>query len=305
MSDFSPEQRRLLNNLLGYGNDRTVKELKEERRKLRFGYPGNKGDQLDKIIPKLPTAGVEVFVDVFGGGGNISLNVDYPLMVYNDICSGVTSFFRCLQKHETTAALTERIEMMIYSKEEWTFCKDSWADLTDDIVERSARWFYTIHCSFSNKMKEWARVRTPVGMRQGTFGKIADNVRQLHSSVSRWQIENDDWRLILKRYDSPRTLFYIDPTYLDATPGMYENELTRQDHVDLLHAIDELQGYVALSGYPNKLYDSHRDWDDRIEWKHTKTTRAGVACEENAFQGHVAGDTKQQSTEVLWIKEFA
>lgn len=303
MPGLDEEARKLSALLMNTLHD---DDLKQEKLRLGFGYPGSKIDQLEHIIPRLPSPRhADVFVDGCGGSGAISLNCpDYGLHVFNDKCSGVTAYFRCLQKPDTLLALTERIEVMVYSKEEWLFCRDSWEELHDDLVERAARWFYTVHCSYSSKGKEWGRVRKPVGEKFGRFGKIAKNAHFLHDKASRWQIENDDLIQLALRYDSSRTAFYFDPTYYDCTPGMYGHEMSKQYHVRLLNLIQNLEGFVAISGYPNDLYDKQYDWDERYEWKHTKTTLAGIACEANNFQGHVAGDVREQSTEVLWIKEF-
>lgn len=272
--------------------------------KIGFGYPGNKSEQLDFILPHLPQS--DIRVDVFGGSGAILLNSpESPLEIFNDRCSGVTAFYRCVRDRERCDKLKERIDGMIYSKDEWHFCKHSWESLVNDEVERAARWFYTIHCSFASKMKEWGRFRTPNGLKMGKFEKFPIHMEKLHRRIQKWQIENDDFSTILKRYDSKNTVFYADPTYFDCTPGMYTHELSKQQHRSLLDLVHTRQGFCAISGYPNDLYDTEYDWDGRYEWKHAKSTRSGIACEENNFQGHDIRDFKMPTTEVLWIKDFS
>jgi DNA adenine methylase len=273
--------------------------------KLGFGYPGSKADQLDNILPRLPRS--KVRVDLFGGSGAVLMNSPQsPLEVYNDRCSGVTAFFRCCQDRELLEVLKERIRLMIYSKEEWLFTKESWASLHHDTAERAARWFYTLYCSFAGKMNEWGRQRKPGANRATKFNDLPLNMEKIHARVQQWEIVNDDFMDVLRRYDSHDTVFYIDPTYYNSTQGMYTHELSKPDHVKMLMAIENLEGFVALSGYPNEVYDKQFKylWDDRIEWHHTKKTRSGIACEENGFQGADLTNFRPSTTEVLWIKEF-
>jgi DNA adenine methylase len=63
------------------------------------------------------------------------------------------------------------------------------------------------------------------------------------------------------RYDGERTLFYVDPPYLDSSRSSksharYRHEMTGEDdHVELLEQLQAVRGMVALSGYRTKLYD--------------------------------------------------
>jgi DNA adenine methylase len=53
-------------------------------------------------------------------------------------------------------------------------------------------------------------------------------------------------------------LFYLDPPYLHETrvsTADYDFEMSTDQHVELLEAIDQCAGNVLLSGYPNKLYN--------------------------------------------------
>lgn len=301
MQESSHDVQRLKALMLENDGWSDLQNALRETVKLGFGYPGNKFDQLEHILPVLPMG--DVFVDGFGGSASISLNVpEYPLHIFNDKCSGVTAFFRCLGDNELLNQLIEKIDLMIFSYEEFLFTRDSWKALHLNFVERAARWFYTLHCSFNSKGREWARVRKPSGSRVGRFGKLSEHFATLYPKVSQWQIENDDWWQMIKRYDSERTVFYFDPTYYDCTENMYEHEMSKIEHYNLLGAIFDCKGFVAISGYPNKLYDSY-SWDDRVEWNHTKTTQAGIACEENNWTGREGKQTQLQTKEVLWIKE--
>jgi len=78
-----------------------------------------------------------------------------------------------------------------------------------------------------------------------------------HRRLRRVQIEHQDWRVIIHRYDSDRTLFYVDPPYIHATrksKHLYDNEMTDADHVDLVNTLLCVRGLCMLSGYQHDIY---------------------------------------------------
>lgn len=55
---------------------------------------------------------------------------------------------------------------------------------------------------------------------------------------------NEDYKEVIKKYDSINTLFYLDPPY-EPTRGIYDNNII--DFEDLERFIRNLEGYVCLS----------------------------------------------------------
>jgi len=66
-------------------------------------------------------------------------------------------------------------------------------------------------------------------------------------------VENQDFSKVISRWDSARTLFYVDPPYLGING--YNLSFSRKDHVRLLRQLGQVQGFVVLSGYASPLYD--------------------------------------------------
>lgn len=119
------------------------------------------------------------------------------------------------------------------------------------------------------------------------FG-VVDNLHRVAERLRGVAIDNLDWREVLKRYDGPRTLFYLDPPYLPQTrnrskpsDGYGANDLTAAEHPELLQALQTLQGAAVISGYPSELYEEHLG-----NWNKATTTTCGLQ--------------RSKSTEVLW-----
>jgi len=96
---------------------------------------------------------------------------------------------------------------------------------------------------------------------------------------------------LIKREDTPGTLFYCDPPYLHETrtaTDAYSYEMSEEEHRDLLATLLQCKGKVMLSGYPSALYESAPgNWN-----RHTFELPNNAA----------GGETKRRMTEVLRCK---
>jgi DNA adenine methylase len=95
---------------------------------------------------------------------------------------------------------------------------------------------------------------------------------------------------VIRDWDSPDTLYYLDPPYLAETRSskkVYAVEMTDQDHRELSAVLAGVQGKVVLSGYPSTLYDE---------------LYAGWRTVESEIANHAAGGaTKARKIEKLWM----
>lgn len=78
----------------------------------------------------------------------------------------------------------------------------------------------------------------------------------IHARMKKVQIDQADWREILERYDSPESLHYLDPPYLQSERiwGGYKHEMSIDDHRELVVRLLSVRGMVILSGYENPTY---------------------------------------------------
>ena len=91
-----------------------------------------------------------------------------------------------------------------------------------------------------------------------------EGLPEIAQRLQRVQIENAPALEVIRRYDTPKTLFYLDPPYVHGSRGdssAYGHEMTDQDHRDLAAVLHELKGRAVLSGYQCELYDElFGDW---------------------------------------------
>jgi DNA adenine methylase len=69
------------------------------------------------------------------------------------------------------------------------------------------------------------------------------------------QIENLDFEKCLLKYDSPNTLFYLDPPYVDVEHYYNRNGVCfgAEDHKRLASLLSQIQGKFVLSYYEHEL----------------------------------------------------
>lgn len=274
-------------------------QVREEYVRSPFGYPGSKFRSLDDILPELPYR--SRYGEPFGGSGKVLLaRKSCPFEVLNDRYSGVTSFYRVLREPIGRDALIARLEEVCHSREEFIWSRDTWKDCHNP-VERAARWFYMVRNSFGSQGRNFGRSVSDATMPRAYHNSLklfpACSLRLRHVTV-----ENQDWRQCLKDFDHHDMVWYIDPPYFKVCKGMYEIEMADADHVELLERIFHLQGFVALSGYPNELYNRY-PWDHVKTWKVRTSTLGQAFTQENNLAGFEDALARKIATEALYIKE--
>lgn len=290
--------------LLGMGG-RNLEEVREQYLRLPFAYPGNKLDFIKDIAPHIPYD--EAYGEPFGGSGALLLNRrPSKLEVYNDRYGGITHFFRVVREKDTYDAFMARIEFLLHSREEFIWCKSTWADCNDP-VERAARWYYTIRFAVNGKAKSTfgrsVNAKVPFSDR---LHKSLPLFFPLHQRLVTVTIENMDWRQLITDYDRPGMVWYMDPTYLDSFPGAYEHELAVNDHKELVARIGMMHTFVAVSSYEgeltNSIYDVAGTWDDKIIWERNTTALTQAFTETNGLANLQTTSDREVKKEVLWIR---
>lgn len=263
-----------------------------------FGYPGAKSRSLDFILPHLPYW--NTYIEPFGGSGAVLLARNpSKLEVFNDKFSGVTSFYRVIRDNISMNKLLDRLQLCLHSREEFIWSRDTWKDC-EDPIERAARWYYMVVTSFGSLGRNFGRsTRGKSQIPQ----KIKNNLKlfpELHLRLLNVQIENQDWRMMFKDYDNSQTVWYLDPPYYKTTLGQYECDMSSEEHLELLERIQHLEGFVALSGYSNPLYNNLKwKWDRILEWKSLKTS-VPLANTETNYQKEK--QERYSAIETLYIK---
>lgn len=247
------------------------------------------------------------YVEVFGGGASLLFGKEpSPVEVYNDLDSGLVSFFRVLRDPDKFPRLYELCSFTPYSREEFDYCRKTWQDCTDD-VDRAYRWFVVARMSFGGMFgKSWGSVVTSTsrGMAStcSAWLGIIELLPIIHERMRKVQIEHADFRSIFSRFDTPDTFFYADPPYIPETrkSGGYQHELSMDDHRELVQILLGLKGSVMLSGYAHPIYEplAQAGWK-RLDFD-TVCCVAG-RTRTSGLKGRGNVKEKQKRVESIWL----
>jgi len=191
------------------------------------------------------------------------------------------NFFRVLR--ERTDEFINQIELTPFSVDEYLSAYEP----ADDPLEQARRFYVLSWQSFgayAGRKTGWRRQRNK---HRGTSitheWKRLDGLRYAADRLRDAQIENKPALDVLTYYDSPSSLYYVDPPYVlsSRTEGKrkrYINEMSDDDHRRLAEVLHSLKGMVILSGYNSPLYcELFADW--RVLTKSTTTNGNSVATE--------------------------
>lgn len=216
-------------------------------------YPGGKAKISSWVISLFPRH--KIYVEPFGGAAGVLLNkAPSPLEVYNDLNSDLVNFFRVLRDKEKAAELIRRLRLTPYAREEY----DSFYPMPEgDDIERAramvcrADMGIGIRMAVSESRSGFAadckKIRKNAQVFVNHIEKMGGIAERFRSVV----IEHKDALELIPRYDSPDTLWYLDPPYNCRYSFRYKAET---DQKAMLDAIKKVRGYVVLSGYGNALY---------------------------------------------------
>ena len=228
-----------------------------------FPYFGGKHFLVPKLLQFIvPHAR---YVEVFGGGASLLFGKPKSeTEVYNDVDTSLVDFFTVLQTPNEFHAFHQRLKFTPYARELYHEYQDSW-ELVTDKVERVAQWYLLMVGAFAGRFGgSWGQSKIASQAK-----KFKSKVDALPKTAERFRdviVENESWEVVLDKYDTPDTFFYLDPPYAPEVRkgGEYKHEMDSLDHTRLVERIKTLDGKCLLSGYPNQIYE-------QLGWHHYET----------------------------------
>lgn len=241
-----------------------------------------------------------MYVESYGGAGSVLLRKERSYAeVYNDLDGEIVNLFQVFRNPSQSRELIRLIRLTPYARSEF----DASYITADDPIEQARRTLFRAAAgfgggaaTFTQKYKTGFRSNVvtrrsrPPAHDWGNFPQvIEDAIGRLCGVV----IENEPAIKVIRRYDSPRTLHYIDPPYPFSTRtrrcagNSYRHEMIDDDHRELAGVLRSAEGMVIISGYACDLYD-----DELYSGWHRETRKTHT-------------DGAQERIEVLWINPLA
>lgn len=175
-----------------------------------LAWPGGKRRLAAKILPLFPQH--TSYVEPFAGGAALLFARAEPAKneVLNDINGELINLYRVIQHHLDEFVRQFRWSLSSRQLFEWAKLQRP-ETLTD--IQRAARTFYLHKLAFGAKVDgQNFGVSTLAPLRLNLL-RIEEDLSAAHLRLVRVTMENLPWQECLRRYDTPETLFFMDPPY--------------------------------------------------------------------------------------------
>lgn len=219
-----------------------------------IGWIGGKSQLKKVIIPMIPED-CDRYIEVCGGAGWVLFGKEPKsgqMEVFNDTDSNLINLY--LQVKNNCDELCREIDKL-HSRELFTMYRQNFAinkPITD--VERAAQYLYLIKCSFGSNRYSFATATKRLYNTIDYLPKVYDRLKNVI-------IENLDFEKLIKTYDRPNAVFYVDPPYV-GTEKYYNGQFGYDDHKRLIHILRGIKGRFILSYNDCELVrDLYRDFN--------------------------------------------
>jgi len=214
--------------------------------------------------------------------------------VVNDLNQELMNFWKVVQSEESFKQFQRIADSVPFSQSQWKDANVRMVPRAELDVQAAVAFFVRCRQSRAGGFKAFApltrnRTRRCMSEQASAWLNSVEGLVAVHERLRRVVVLCDDALRVIKQQDGERTLFYLDPPYVQNTRSsidVYQHEMGESAHVELLSTIQQCRGHVMLSGYPNELYDRILyDWN-----RHDRQI-------DNKVSG---GSTKRIMTESVW-----
>lgn len=251
-------------------------------------YHGGKWILAPWIISNFPAH--RVYVEPYCGAASVLLRKPRAYAeVINDLDGEMCNLFRVARDHGPE--LRQKLELTPFARTEFVESYEP----SNDPIEQARRTVFRSFAGFGSAAANGKNTGFRNNSNRSGITPAHDWANYPHKGltpiIQRLQgvvIECLPAIDIIKRFDSPETLFYVDPPYPHSTrapgnpycdKGQYRHEMTDADHEELAEVLHGMKGSVVLSGYHCDLYDRlYSDWRRVTKSAHADGARDRIEC---------------------------
>jgi DNA adenine methylase len=223
-----------------------------ERQILR--WLGGKWKMAPWIITHFPNH--EVYIEAFGGGANVLFRKESSrIEIYNEKHDDLVNFFQIIADRDNSNKLIAALSVVPFSREEFNLSYEPCIDP----IGRAVKFLVFNHMGFGTHS-----MMVKTGFRSGEYppkrwSKIGIDVAEASNLCNGLIVTQMDAINLIQQRDDSRTLFYLDPPYVQETRGTtrgYAHEMNDQQQEAFLQTCaSRTNAMIVISGYRCKMYN--------------------------------------------------
>ena len=209
--------------------------------KSPLGYLGGKSRLAKRIVERIPSH--TCYVEPFCGGAWVYFTKPPSRVeVLNDRDGELVTFWSVIRHH--LPEFLRSLDFSLVSRAQFEMEKSQNPGLLTD-VQRAVRYYRLQRMGFGGRTVNRSFGTSSVRPSSLNLTTVETQLRTTHQRMARTTIENLDACECIIRYDSPKTLFYIDPPYWEA--DFYAVSFKGEDFLRLRDTLKSIQGKFILS----------------------------------------------------------
>jgi DNA adenine methylase len=209
-----------------------------------LNWIGGKSLLAKDVVARIPAH--QCYVEPFTGAGWVFFRKEPSTVeVLNDLNGDLVAFYRVLQHH--LEEFLRQFKWLLTAREWW----DDWnrqlaaGGLTD--IQRAARFYYIQRQSFGGKVSGRTYGYSTTHPTRINLLRLEEDLSAAHLRLNRVQIEHFPYDEVIRRYDRPETMFYLDPPYFGCEGYYGKGLFSRDEFADLAEQLAGIKGKFLLS----------------------------------------------------------
>lgn len=257
---------------------------------------GGKAYLASKIAALIPAH--KHYIEPFAGGLSVMLasGTEGRSEIVNDLDGHVSNFWSVLADPNLFEEFRRLCEATPFSERAYHEALEFLDSKRISLAKRAWAFFVASRQSLAGRRDGFAtltksRIRRGMNEQTSAWLTAVDGLPEVHKRMRRVVVLDRDALDVIRQQDHPDAFFYCDPPYVHSTragTGEYDHEMTDEQHLQLLIALNSIKGKFILSGYPSKLYD---DFADKSGWHRFDFVVPNQAA---------GGKEKRRMTERVW-----
>jgi len=232
-----------------------------------FKWPGSKQPHLSRLLPLIPQGG-QPYCEPYAGSLAVLLaRKPAPSEIVNDADHTLVNFYKVIQDKQTFKQLYRLLVQTPYSRAEFVRAMEvlkqhisnhTSNQLSTPSVELAWAFFVFHNQRMSGKLSfssnNWAVGKITCNGSIVSFRRFIKRLPELSKRLKQVHFDCTDALSFIERWDSPDTVMYIDPPYVDL--GYYYFPSTDiEHHQQLVDTVLPCKSAIVISGYDHPVYD--------------------------------------------------